>query len=108
MHLASHFSFEQRIKYEHHYCACSSLYSDGCPEVPMIHYVLRVDPEEEVGVQVESEFNHQLLLVCPSRVIKVEEGLVDDHELVPDEQDDDYYYGVRVGLISEEVGEQVH
>ena len=74
----------------------------------MIHYVLRVDPEEEVGVQVESKFNHYLLLVCPTRVFKVEQGVVDDHELVPDKQDNDYYYRVGVGLISEEEGEQVH
>ena len=48
------------------------------------------------------------MLVCPERVLKVEEGMVDDDELVADKQDDDDDYGVRVGLISEKEGEQVH
>ena len=34
--------------------------------------------------------------------------MVDDYELVADQQDDDYYNRVRVGLISEKEGEQVH
>lgn len=108
MFLSSHFPFEQRIINEHHYCASGSLHCNGCPEVRMIHYVFHVDPEEEVGVQIESEFNHYLLLFCPARVFKVEQGVVDDDELVPDEQDDNDDDGVRVGLISEEEGEQIH
>ena len=48
------------------------------------------------------------MLVCPARVLEIEEGMVDDDELVADKQDDDDDYGVRVGLISEKEGKQVH
>ena len=40
------------------------------------------------------------MLVCPARVLKVEEGMVDDNELVADQQDNDDDYGVGIGLIS--------
>ena len=48
------------------------------------------------------------MLVCPARVLKVEEGMVNDNELVADQQDNDDDYGVGVGLISEKERKQVH